>query len=164
MRRLVNHRVLMAALVVGLVVLIPAVAGAAAGLNRVGPTPAKVETAPGIWIDEITNLVRDHKELAWFEGRDRPYEAYLGQLAIVRMAFNSGDREATYVAMNELMDMLEADAKGGGIPIWSAKAIFDFCGRVTPVKYHDAARHNPVLGKGGFDYWADEIPDFGGGG
>ncbi len=163
MSRLFNHKLLGAALVAGLVLLAPGVAGAV-GLNHAPFTPEKVGTVPGAWIDLITNMVRDHQELAKFEGRDRAYEPYLGELAIVRAAFNAGDAKTTYVTMNRLMDMLEADAKGGGIPIWSAKAVFDFCGRVTPAKYHDAWRHNPTLAEGGFDYWADEMPDFGGGG
>jgi hypothetical protein len=126
--------------------------------------PLIAEAASGTWIDEITALVRDHQELAKFEARERAYDPYLGQLALVRMAFNRGDEKGTYVAMNTLMDMLAKDPKGIGIPTWSAKEIFDFCGKVTPNKFHDYARHNPELAIGGFDYWDDNVIDFGGGG
>jgi hypothetical protein len=115
------------------------------------------------WIDEITKMVEDHKDLAKFEGREAAYDPYLGELAVIRFAFNAGDTRTTYLTMNHFMDMLEADATGSGIPKWSAKAIFDFCGRITPVKYHDVTRHTPRLSEGGFDLWADEVPDFGGG-
>ncbi|WP_447980634.1 hypothetical protein [Candidatus Nitrospira bockiana] len=115
------------------------------------------------WIDDITALVNDHRELMRSEAREGAYNDYLGQLNIVRMAFASGNREATYVAMNRFMDMLERDPKGAGIPTWSAKSIFDFCGKVTPPEYHDAARHTE-LSKGGFDYWADNVYDPGAGG
>jgi hypothetical protein len=126
--------------------------------------PLIAEAAAGAWIDEITTLVRDHQELAKFEARERAYDPYLGQLAVVRMAFNRGDEKGVYVAMNTLMDMLANDPKGSGIPTWSAKEIFDFCGKVTPSNFHDYPRHNPALSKGGFDYWDDNVIDFGGGG
>jgi len=126
--------------------------------------PLRGMAAEGKWIDEITAVVKEHQELAKFEARDGAYDDYLGQLAIVRLAFNSGNQEATYMAMNRLMDMLQNDPKGAGIPTWSAKTIFDFCGKVTPPTYHDAARHAPALSKGGFDYWDDNVWDPGAGG
>lgn len=126
--------------------------------------PLTGEAASAKWIDEITALVRDHQEMARFEARERAYDDYLTQLETVRTAYKLGDREWTYMAMNRLMDMLEHDPKGTGIPTWSAKAIFDFCGKVTPPQFHDAGRHTPELSKGGFDYWADNVIDFGGGG
>lgn len=151
MRSAVKHRLLLAALVGGLALVL---------------TPLTVEAASGKWIDEITALTMDHQELAKLQapGGERGYDDYLGQLAIVRVAFDRDDREGTYMAMNRLMDMLEADAhgKGGTIPVWSAKTIFDLCGRVTPNKYHDFSRHTPTLSKSGFDYWADEVFDPGG--
>ncbi len=126
--------------------------------------PLIAEAASGAWIDEIAALVRDHQELAKFEARERAYDPYLGQLDLVRMAFNRGDEKGVYVAMNTLMDMLASDPKGSGIPTWSAKEIFDFCGKVTPNMFHDFARHNPQLAKEGFDYWDDNVIDLGGGG
>ncbi len=126
--------------------------------------PLVAEAASDTWIADITALVRDHQELAKFEARERAYDPYLGQLAVVRMAFNRGDEKGTYLAMNTLMDMLAKDPKGSGIPTWSAKEIFDFCGKVTPNTFHDYARHNPELAIGGFDYWDDNVVDFGGGG
>ncbi len=136
-------RVLITAIVAGLTLLL---------------MPPMVGAAPeGKWIDQITAMVADHQELAKLEGKERAYDAYLGQLAIVRAALVRGDREETYGAMNHLMDMLVA--KENGIPGWSAKTIFDFCGRVTPVTFHDAPRHAPELTKGGFDYWDDDVFD-----
>jgi hypothetical protein len=126
--------------------------------------PLTAEAASAKWIDEITALVRDHQEMARFEARERAYDDYLVQLDTVRTAYKMGDQQRTYVAMNQLMDMLEHDPKGTGIPTWSAKEIFDFCGKVTPSRFHDAARHTPELAKGGFDYWDDNVIDFGGGG
>lgn len=126
--------------------------------------PLTVEAATGKWIDQITELTAYHQELAKFEGRERAYDPYLEQLGVVRVAFNRGDTKGTYVAMNQLMDMLETNATGSGIPRWSAKEIFDFCGKVTPGKFHDAVRHSGELSKSGFDYWDDEVIDFGGGG
>lgn len=125
--------------------------------------PLTVEAATGKWIDQITELTTYHQELAKFEGRERAYDPYLEQLGVVRMAFNSGDPRWTYEAMNRLMDMLQGDPKGRGIPTWSAKEIFDFCGKVTPNVYHDYKRHNPELSRGGFDYWDDNVIDLGGG-
>ena len=149
MKSVVNHRILLAAVVAGVVLAL---------------IPLPADAATGKWLDEITALVRDHQEMLKFEGRERAYDPYFEQLGVVRMAFNSGNPRWTYVAMNRLMDMLQGDPKGRGIPTWSAKEIFDFCGKVTPAQYHDAARHTPVLSKGGFDYWADDVIDFGGGG
>jgi len=127
--------------------------------------PVETSAMDPKWIDDITAILKDHQELAKFDGRDAAYYPYLAQLAMVKSTFTVGNREGTSTLVNELMDMLEHDAKAGrGIPIWSAKAIFDFCGAVTPAGYHDAARHNPSLAAGGFDYWADEVFDPGAGG
>lgn len=126
MKSPVNHRLLLAALVGGLALSL---------------MPVTVEAAQGTWLDQITEQVKEHQEFAGFRGMEQAYDPYLEQLKFVRWAFTSGDEEATYVMMNKLMDMLEA--KVGGIPDWSAKMLFDFCGRVTPVQYHDFSRHLP---------------------
>ncbi|MEW6544713.1 MAG: hypothetical protein AB1411_14035 [Nitrospirota bacterium] len=137
---------------------------ALAGWVMVALTPLVVEAAQGLWLDEITALMRDHQDLARAEGREAAYKPAWAQLGVVRIAFEANDLKATYDAMNGLMDILEADARGGGIPRWSAKELFDFCGKVTPGKYHNVMRHNPELSKGGFDYWDDEVWDHGPGG
>jgi len=103
---------------------------------------AKDEAKGAKWLDEITALVKHHQEMAKFEGRERAYDPYLEQLVVVRAAYDTGEAAGTYAAMNRFMDMLQGDLKGGGIPTRSAKEIFDFCGKVTPAKYHDASRHS----------------------
>ncbi len=95
------------------------------------------------------------------EGRERAYDPYIAQLAMVRIAYNAGDEKGVFATMNRLMDMLQKETKGTGIPLWSAKEIFDFCGRMTPTKLHDALRHSPELAEGGFDYWDDDVIDLG---
>lgn len=144
-----NHPAALAAIVLGaMVFLLPS-----------GATAASVT-----WLDEITGLVMEHRDLARFEAREGAYDPYLAQLHLVRIALARDDRDGTYLAMNQFMDMLENDPKGAGIPTWSAKTIFDFCGKVTPPDYHDAARHAPEMTEGGFDYWDDNVFDSGAGG
>ncbi len=144
----VNHNAALAAIAVGTMFFLPS--GSIAATDT--------------WLDEITELVREHRDLARLEARESAYDPYLEQLHMVRIALNRGDQERAYLAMNQLMDMLENDPKGAGIPTWSAKTIFDFCGKVTPPVYHDAARHAPEMSKGGFDYWDDNVFDPGAGG
>lgn len=124
MKSPVTHRLLLAALVGGLVLSL---------------MPATLEAAEGTWLDQITEVVKEHQEFARSTGMEQAYDSYLEQLEVVRRAFTEGDEEATYVMMNQFMDMLEVNV--GGIPGWSAMALFDFCGKVTPVKYHDFSRH-----------------------
>ncbi len=124
MKPRVNHRLLLAALVGGLALSL---------------MPATLEAAEGTWLDQITEVVKEHQEFARSTGKEQTYEPYLEQLESVRRAFTEGDEDATYVMMNQLMDMLEVNV--GGIPGWSANALFDFCGKVTPVQYHDFSRH-----------------------
>lgn len=146
MTRKRDHRMLVAALVAGC---------ALAFL----PATGTAETAKAKWLDEIAVMVNDHQEIAKHEGRERAYDDYLGQIETVRDALTFGNEKGVYVEMNKLMDMLAGDPKGKGIPTWSAKTIFDFCGKVTPHKFHDFERHNVLLTKGGFDYWDDSVFD-----
>jgi hypothetical protein len=125
-----NHEILMVVLMGGLALVLVLMT-----------IKAKDEAKDAKWLDEITALVKHHQEMAKFEGRERAYDPYLEQIGIVRMAYDTGDAAGTYAAMNRLMDMLQSDLKGGGIPTRSAKEIFDFCGKVTPAKYHDVSRH-----------------------
>lgn len=137
-----DHRMLVAAVVTGLALLFLPATGAA-------------ETAK--WLDDITILMNDHRDLAKLEGKDAAYDDYFGQIAVIRNALRFGDEKGVYVGMNKLMDMLEKNP--GSIPAWSAKALFDYCGAVTPHKFHDFVRHNKSLTKGGFDYWTDDVFD-----
>lgn len=95
------------------------------------------------WIDQLSGFVLRQKDLD--ETASTPdtvapnYDPYIGQLLLVRHVFRSGDYHATYVAMNRLMEMLEATEYG--ISREAADAIWDYCDRVTPTGFHDAERH-----------------------
>lgn len=119
MTRVRNHRILLAALLVGSVLLMP----------------LTVEAARGTWLDELTGFVMFQKEIA----QKGTFDPSLSQLRLVRKAFSAGDRDGTYVAMNRFMDMLEA--REGGISAEAADAIWDFCYQVTPAGYHNVSRH-----------------------
>lgn len=97
------------------------------------------------WVDHLRAFVLHEKTLeqaAAVHPDDKPagtFEPYLGQLELVRNLFRSGNQHRTYVAMNRFMDMLEA--REGGISNDVAEAIWDYCYRVTPARYHDVSRH-----------------------
>jgi len=97
--------------------------------------------AAGNWLDELTAVLLDHRHFARLEGREAAYEPYFAQLHVARVALEQGDVEGVYKAMNAFMDMLERAPEASGIPLWSAKAIFDYCAEVTPPMYHDVSRH-----------------------
>lgn len=101
-------------------------------------------TAPAAadsWLDQLTTVLADHRNFARSEGREAAYEPYLAQLNVARSALDRGDVEGVYAAMNRFMDMLEYVPEAAGIPLWSAKALFDYCAEVTPPMYHDLSRH-----------------------
>jgi hypothetical protein len=100
-----------------------------------------LEAAAQAWLDQLTSMLVDHRQLATSEGREAAYEPYFAQLDMARMALNRGEIERVYDAMNRFMDMLEHAPEARGIPLWSARALFDFCGEVTPPMYHDLSRH-----------------------
>lgn len=125
MRRLVNPIFVFALVVCVLAVLLSSPAQAAADE----------------WLNAITAMVEQHRYFAAVEGRGAAYEPYLAQLQTARLALSQGDTEAVYVAMNRFMDMLQQAPEAAGIPLWSAKALFNFCGEVTPPMYHDLSRH-----------------------
>lgn len=101
------------------------------------PAPAAAES----WLDQLTTVLSDHRHFAGFEGRDAAYNPYFAQLQVARAALDRGDVDGVYAAMNRFMDMLEYAPEAGGIPLWSAKALFDYCAKVTPPMYHDLSRH-----------------------
>jgi hypothetical protein len=103
--------------------------------------PLVVGAATPTWLDELTAMLVDHRHFAISEGREAAYEPYFAQLDIARMALNRGDTGAVHSAMNRFMDMLEYAPEAAGIPVWSARALFDFCAEVTPPMYHDISRH-----------------------
>ncbi|HLZ35197.1 MAG TPA: hypothetical protein VKP13_14375 [Nitrospira sp.] len=125
MRGPLNHRVLLAIVVWTAFLIVPLIAKA----------------ATDTWLDQLTAMLVDHRHFAMLEGREAAYEPYFAQLDIARIALNRGDTEGVYVAMNRFMDMLEHAPEARGIPLSSAKMLFDFCGEVTPPMYHDVSRH-----------------------
>ena len=100
-----------------------------------------VSAAAESWLDQLTVVLSDHRHFAGFEGRGEAYEPYFAQLQVARMALERGDVDGVYAAMNRFMDMLEYAPESSGIPLWSAKALFDYCAKVTPPMYHDLSRH-----------------------
>lgn len=116
------------ALLGGLVLLLPSFASVSAAADHV-------------WLDQLTQLVTEHRGVAEQHGSGDAYDVYLEQLYRVRQALGRGDAAETYRMMNRFMEMLESRA--AGIPGWSANALFDYCGRVTPPMYHDVSRHLP---------------------
>lgn len=104
-------------------------------------TPSASSAGEGAWLDHLAEVVRQHQTLARRSGAGEAYEAYLAHLDEVRESLARGDAAATYRLMNRFMQMLEMRA--AGIPDWSAKALFDYCGQVTPPMYHDVSRHLP---------------------
>jgi len=110
-------------------------------------TPKTTGVADEVWIDQLTGFVLLQKSIVQ-GGASYPYEPvgtfdpYVVQLVLVRNVFRSGDQHGTYLAMNRLMDMLEA--REGGIGDEAADAIWGYCYRVTPAAYHDVSRHLKV--------------------
>lgn len=93
------------------------------------------------WIDDIKGAIVFYKGDAYYK-KEYPYaqwDLYLDQMQVVRAAFERGDADATYVAMNRFMDMLEA--REGGIPVQPANELFNLCNFVTPPELHDVTRH-----------------------
>ncbi len=100
--------------------------------------PAILHQTDDDWVDALTNAVLiERRSGGGYPGVQ--FEPYLGQLMVVRTQFERGDVEATYKAMNRLMDMLEK--RENGIPYAKADWLFDFCYIVVPGKYHDVSRH-----------------------
>ncbi len=91
------------------------------------------------WINQLTGFVVVQRGIAQANGEGGSFDPYADQLTSVRRSFEQGDRKGTYVAMNRLMDMLEARA--GGISNRAADAIWDYCYQVTPPALHDVKRH-----------------------
>jgi hypothetical protein len=111
-------------------------------------------TPEGGWIDQLRGLVLLQRSIAppdipgAFE-QTASFDPYLGQLELVRNLFRVGNHHGTYVAMNRLMDMLEA--REAGISGDAVDAIWDYCYRVTPAAYHDVSRHLKVRSRTNID-------------
>ncbi len=130
MRRAVIHTFLTAALVAGLV-------GATLLLTPFG-FAANYASAEG-WVDQLTGFVVLQQGIAQAKGEGQVFDPYFGQLALVRSLYDRGDWKGSYMAMNRLMDMLEARQEE--ISARAADAIWDYCYQVTPPALHDVKRH-----------------------
>lgn len=105
-----------------------------------GPTGAATIYHP-YWIDDIKGAIVFYSGDAYYK-KEYPHakwDLYLEQMQVVRAAVEQGDTGATYVAMNQFMDMLEA--REGGIPVQPANELFNLCNFVTPPEFHDVTRH-----------------------
>ncbi len=104
-------------------------------------TDAKKSTT---WIEDLMGQIVTYQTLAEKNVISGNFQPYLSQILKVREAHNVGDSRATYDGVNQLMAMLEA--RVGQVDARSADAIWDFCYRVTPDRYH--ARDQHVRAKG----------------
>jgi hypothetical protein len=104
--------------------------------------PSEAGTMYLHWIDDITGAIAFYKEGLYFkqEYPHAKWEFYLEQMRVVRTTYETGDTDATYVAMNRFMDMLEA--RDGNIPVQAANELFNLCNFVTPSAFHDVERHH----------------------
>ncbi len=109
--------------------------------------PAPVGVNQEGWIDRLSDFVLIHNKIP----HPGTFDPYLGQLVLVRNLFRRGDIPGTYVAMNRLMDMLEA--REGDISGETANAIWDRCYQVTPPTYHDVSRHLKARVKAEQELW-----------
>lgn len=121
-----NHRMWLAGLVVAIL------------LTPVSSEPWSVPPREG-WLEPLTGFVVVQQGAALVNGESAMFEVYLDQLNLVRRAYESGDQERTYAAMNRFMDKLEV--REGGISANAADAIWDYCYQVTPPSLHDVKRH-----------------------
>ncbi len=115
---------------------------AAAGLMLLFiPLTAKADypkTGAG-WIQQLAGFVVVQQGLADANGQRGEFATYIDQVTLIKELLETGDQVGTYVAMNHLMDMLEA--REGGISAQAADAIWDYCYQVTPPGLHDVKRH-----------------------
>ncbi|MGE3151306.1 MAG: hypothetical protein AB7G48_01660 [Nitrospiraceae bacterium] len=126
MKSTFNQRMWLAGLVVA-ILLLPA-------SSESGTVPSQ-----GGWLEELKGFVVAQQGAALVKGESTMFEIYLDQLHVVQRAYENGDQERTYAAMNRFMDMLES--RDGGISAKAADAIWDHCYRVTPPALHDVKRH-----------------------
>lgn len=99
--------------------------------------PRSVDSAG--WVDQLTAFVVVQQSLAGTRGEAGSYDAYVGQIVLVRSLYERGEWSGAFVTMNRFMDMLEA--REGGISGRAAAALWDYCYVVTPPALHDVRRH-----------------------
>ncbi len=93
------------------------------------------------WIDDIKGAIAFYQGDAYYK-KEYPkarWDLYLDQMREVETAYQKGDVQTTYAAMNRFMDMLEV--RQGDIPVQPAHELFNFCNFVTPPEFHDVTRH-----------------------
>lgn len=105
---------------------------------RVGTDASRSADWAG-WVDQLTAFVVVQKSLAGIRGEAGSYDAYVGQILLVRSLYERGERSGAFVTMSRFMDMLEA--REGGISGKAADALWDYCYAVTPPALHDVKRH-----------------------
>lgn len=99
--------------------------------------PRSVDSAG--WLDQLTAVVVVQRSLAGTRGEAGSYDAYVGQIVLVRSLYERGEWSGAFATMNRFMDMLEA--REGGISGQAADALWDYCYVVTPPALHDVKRH-----------------------
>lgn len=99
--------------------------------------PRPVDSAR--WVDQLTAFVVVQQSLAGTRGEAGSYDAYVGQIVLVRSLYERGEGSGAFAAMSRFMDMLEA--REGGISGRAADALWDYCYMVTPPALHDVRRH-----------------------
>ncbi|MEX5215761.1 MAG: hypothetical protein AB7G48_01670 [Nitrospiraceae bacterium] len=126
----VTHRSMTAmALVVGLACVL-------------APMAVQASSRPFTWMDDLHGAIIFYQGDAYYK-KEYPkanWDLYLDQIRVVETKYATGDTDATYIAMNRFMDMLEA--REGGIPDVAANELFNFCNLVTPTQFHDVERHS----------------------
>lgn len=110
-------------------------------LFAVMAAPADASTIYPYWIDDIKGAIAFYRGDAYYK-KEYPHarwDLYLDQIREVETAYQKGNVQTTYVAMNRFMDMLET--RTGDIPAQPANELFNLCNFVTPPEFHDVTRH-----------------------
>lgn len=107
--------------------------------------PQGIEAGDVTWLFRIKALLTYHHEMAEPQGIGNTYTPYFEQVDYVQRLLVGGERTMALKAMHSLMNMLQFDMdKGGGIPLWSAKDLYAFCGETIPPHSLDTWRQKDV--------------------
>lgn len=149
-QQIISRKAMVLLLSVLLIALIPWAAiarytGSERGVDRHDDVTWRVNTLVAMyteskgWEEQLTGFVLVQKGLAAAHGEPGSFDAYVGQILLVRSLYDRGDWKGTYLAMNRFMDMLET--REGAITAKAADATWDFCYEITPPALHDVKRH-----------------------